>query len=567
MADAEPGSIAHPRFAAVLVAVALVLAAARILAVFTENVNWDEFALLQRAVTTARTGDLVGGGRPGLGTLILVPFARECRNAVDALVQARILWTAMVFGSAVCLWYLLRGVLRPSSYRWIAVATGVGLWVLSTPFLRSSIEVRTDQPAILFGLLGGLALLASRRRMAWALVAGALLGIGFLFTQKLLYVGGLLAVLAAGQLAIRGDWRSRREVLRVVLTGVAFLVVVVAYRELMGRISAAPNLVPLAGGMRAFEQYHEYVGWTYYRQMVPRLLPHGLAVLCLVLLTVDMLRRGGRYSAEVVTAWGAVAVGVVVMFFHAARFPYFLMVLGLFPAAVGCLIVVPVLERLRTPGQRIFFLALVWFPLAGLGTVFSATLTLPTLQHQRASLDFVERNFSPDARGFEGRGAFGCRSDPDPFPVRFYGRVRREFAGDERMQRIHEMAEEFRSRPVAFMILPVAHGYPPELWAFWGERYVHYHSAVHVPGRVVMGEAGWSERFEVLVPGQYMWRTEGGATEPLEVNGNRVQPGTGVLLEKRGYLQLRLPQGGKGLFVLSLADPPAPDTTPFYAGL
>jgi hypothetical protein len=255
-----------------------------------------------------------------------------------------------------------------------------------------------------------------------------------------------------------------------------------------------------------------------------------------------------------------------VMVFHAARFPYFYMVLGLFPAVIGGLVVGPVLERLRTPRGQVVFLALLWLPLAGLGTPYAVALTMPTLEHQRASLEFVERNFSPEARGFEGRGGFACRSDPDPFPVRFYGAVLHQFSGPARLQRVQEMAEEFRTRPVSFLIPPVGHGYPPELWAFWDARYVHYHGAVHVPGRMVAGGDGWSAEFEVIVPGDYIWRPTSAAARPLEVAGRRVNPGEVISLDEPGFTSLALPEGGAGTLVLSLPEAPAPDTTRFYVG-
>lgn len=545
----------------------LVVLVARIVAVFTLNVNWDEFALLDRAVTTVRTGDLVTGGRPGLGTLTLAPIAASCQNAVDAVVQGRMLWTVVVLAAVTAFWFLLRAVLPEGPHRRTALVAAVVLWVLTIPFLRASIQVRTDQPAIMFGLLGGIALLASRRAAPWAIVSGLLFGVGFLFTQKLLYVGGLVAVLAVGQLRIHDDLRLRREAIRTALTGAAFLLVVLGYRAVTARLSVAPHLLPVAGGLAAFEQYHDHVGWAYYRAMLPLLLPHGIAIISLFVLTAERILAARRPGAELMTAWVVVALGLAVMIFHAARFPYFFMVLGLFPAAVGGLVVGPVLDRLGTPGRRAVFLAVLLLPFAGAGTVYALTLTAPTLQHQRASLAFVERNFAREARGFEARGAFACRDDPDPFPVHFLGAVRQQFAGEDRLQRIRDMAGEFRSRPVAFMIPPTGHGYPPELWAFWNTRYVHYHGAVHVPGRTIVGGSGWSGDFEVIVPGRYVWRTGEEVAGALEVGGRRVVPGATILLNDPGYASLRLPDGGEGILVLSLPDAPATDTTSFYVGL
>jgi hypothetical protein len=565
---AENGSVAltASRVRAAFWTLLLVVAAARVIAVFTLNINWDEFALLERAVVTLRTGELVGGGRPGLATLILVPFAAACRNAVDTLVHARLLWTAIAVAGAVAFWFLLRGVLRPSPHRWAAAATGLGLWVLAPPFLHASTQVRTDQPAILFGLLGGLALLASQRRVGWGLGAGLLFGTGFLFSQKLLYVGGLAVAVTGGQMAIRGDRAPGRNALRAALAGAGFLAVVLAYRALMPQVEGTPALLPVSGGLSTFQHYREIIGWQQYRRMLPVLLPHGIAIAALVALSIDWVRHRGPHGAELATAWAVLLVGLAVMLFHAARFLYFYMVLGLFPATVGALVVASALYRLGTDRRRTVFLGALWLPLALIGATHAGALTVQTQQHQRASLEFVERSFSPEARGFEGRGAFACRPDPDPFPVRFYQRVRVEFGGEDRAERVAALLEEFRARPVEFMILPVRQGYPQELWEFWRTRYVPYHGAVHVPGRWIRGGPGWSGTFEVVAPGDYVWRTPPGATAPLEVVGTRVEPGTSIFLGHQGMVALRLPEGGEGMLVVALPQPPAPDTTGFYPG-
>jgi len=242
----------------VCAAVAAILAM-RIRAIFSLNVNWDEFALLQRAILTEESGRIVGGGRPGLATLVLLPFAAECANAVDAIVRARMLWTVMVLASVGAFWLILREIVPESKYRGLAIGLGLSVWAIAPVFLRTSTQVRTDQPAVLFGLLGGLALLASRRHPAWALAAGGLLGIGFLFSQKLVYVAALVGLLAAGQLLLRGDWSARREAARALLAGGAFFLVVLGYRELTMRLAGGAPILPLEGQLRSFEFYREFI--------------------------------------------------------------------------------------------------------------------------------------------------------------------------------------------------------------------------------------------------------------------------------------------------------------------
>jgi hypothetical protein len=534
-------------------------------AIFTQNVNWDEFLLLQRAVLSVRTGEIMGGGRPGLGTVALMPFAAHCRNAVDTLVQARVLWTVMVGGAAVAFWFLLRSIIPASRHRPIALLTGLGLWVLAPPFLQASTQVRTDQPAILFGLLGGLALLASRRGVLWALAAGFLFGVGFTFSQKLLYVVALVTVLAVGQLAIHRDWRLDRELVRAGIVGMIFLLVVLGYREVIHRLAGAPAMLPVAGQLAFFEFYREYFGWRLYKGMMPFLIPQMVAMACLVPLTVAWLGDRERHGARILTAWVVGALGTAILLFHAGRLPYFWMVLGLFPAALTALILEPLLHRLRSRVVRAGFLTAVWLPLAAGALGQASTMTVNNQEHQRASLAFVERSFPRDAPGFEGHTAFTCRQDPAPFPPMFAHTIAEEFGGEDRSERARAFIARFREMPVSFVILPVGQPYPPEVWEFWRTRYVHYYSAVHVPGRAVAGRTGWRDTVEIIVPGEYVWRTAAEQGPSLRVGSEVLEPGETLTLE-RGYYPLGLPGGGEGMLVLALPEPPAPGTPRFYTG-
>lgn len=544
-------------------AVLLIAGGARILAVFTLYVQTDEFVLLQHAVLTERTGAVLAGGRPGLATLMLGPLAADCRNAVDTVVQARLLWTAVFAAAGIAFWFLLRGVLPEKPERPVAVATGVGLWVLSAPVLYASTQVRTDQPAILFGLLGGVALLASRRRIWWAPVGGLLLGLGFLFSQKLLYVAGLVAVMVVGQLAIRDEWRGRRDLSRAALALVAFVVLLLGYRELMETVATAPTLLPISAGLSDFDYYRRSVGWENYRRILPFLGSHGLVLSCLLALTYAWIRDRGRHTAEMAVAWSVVAIGLAVLLFHAGRFLYFYMVLGLFPAAVGALIMGPCLNRLSGPRQRSAFLMLIWLPLMAYGIVTAGILIFQPKQQQqqRASLEWVDRNFPPEAVGFTNWAAFACRQEP--WPTRFGARLAADFGGDLRDQHAQELITDFRKRPVEFMIPPIE-PHPRELEEFWDTRYIHYYGGIHVPGRKVRGGPGWTGTFDVIVPGAYRWLATPDTSRPLEVGGRSVKPGEALLLKEQRVYSLRLPDGGEGMLVFDLPDPPAPDSVSFF---
>lgn len=543
----------------------LALLAVRVAAVFTTNLNGDEFALLHRAEISAGSGEVVGGGRPGLATLLLMPIAAGCRNALNALIQARLVWTGMVVASGVAFWFLLRAVLRPSAYRWTAQTLGLGLWVLPPAFLHYSTQVRTDQPAILAGLLGGLLLLASRHRPALAALAGVLFGVGFLFSQKLVYVAALMGVLAAGRLLIDRDWKPRRELLRATLTTTAFLAVVLAYRAVVQHVAAPPTLLPVSGALRTFAHYRETIGWAGYLYMLHTLVPQLTVVLLLPLAAVDWLRSRERHGRELAVGAAVLALGLGVLLFHAARYPYFYMVLGLFPATIGALVAGPVLERLQRPA-RSAFLAVLWVPLVFFSFAQANALLRNTQSIQRDSLAFVERNFPPEARGFNTLAAFACRHEADPFPVWVDEHVRARFGNEpDATGNTRLLMQEHRDRPVAFMIPPLPwEPYPAGLWDFWETRYVHYHGAVHVAGRRVRGGSRTTLTFEVIVPGAYVWLPSSGPAARLDVAGLDLGPGDEVVFDAPGEVPVHLPEGGDGVLVLALPDPPAPDPRPFF---
>lgn len=525
--------------------------------------NWDEFALLLRAETTARTGVLQGGGRPGLATVLLVPIAKACVNGVDALRVARLWWSIFPIGAGAALWVLLTRFLPASPRRWTAVATALGLWVLSPDFLAYSIHVRTDQPAIFFGLWGGVALLSSRHALRWAALAGALMGVGLLFSQKLLYVAALVGVLALGRSVLDRDLRWGRDTLRAVLLGGAFLAVVVAYRELARRPAGAPTLVGMSSSLDTFAYYRAAVGWFYYQRMILTLLPQVLTIGAFLIVSLDWLRRRTAAGRLLLIGWAVLALGVGVLLFHAARFPYFYMVLGLFPAVLGALTIGPLFDRWgRNPRARAVLMASIWTPLAALGLVQAAALLRDTQSAQRESLDFINRNFPDEERGFEARGALVCRHDPEP-RVRFSQHVITEFLGERGDERAAELIAEFRERPVSFFIPPFAdEPYPDEVWSFWRTRYAPYHAHVWLPGVVLNGDHVAPE-FEAVTSALFRWIPDASGSASLELDGVLLAPGEAVRLE-RGVHELRASPGARGRLVMDPGESGDPTEGAFY---
>jgi hypothetical protein len=70
-------SVTARRIRVALWTVIALVGLARIIAIFTQNVARDEFLFRYRAVASIRSGDVIGHGRPGLGTLVLMPLPRS----------------------------------------------------------------------------------------------------------------------------------------------------------------------------------------------------------------------------------------------------------------------------------------------------------------------------------------------------------------------------------------------------------------------------------------------------------------------------------------------------------
>ena len=544
-----------------------IAAIARVAAIFTENVNWDEMALLERAEALVRTGELSGGGRPGLATLVLAPFAEGCRNAVDAVVRARGLWTMFVGGAIVAFWLLLRGVIPETRMRFLAVTTGVGLWVLAPAFLRYSVQVRTDQIAILGALFGGVLLRASVRRGWVAVPAGLVMAVGFLASQKLVYVAGPVFILVAIPHVLERDLRIRREVARLGLLALGFAVTVWGFGQVATWVfGAPPRLVPIEGQMQAFDFYRARSGFLFYWWLLPTLVAQIVAVAHLLPASVAWLRDSPRrYGGLLLAAWGVLGSMIVVIAFHAGRFPYFYMVLGLFPATIGALVLAWLLEWFDDPRARVVLLLLIWVPLTWSAVGEIRWMVRDDLGHQRQALAFVEEAFPAEARGFEATQAFVCRHDPDPFPTRFGHQVLDQFAAPDGEALARETIQEFRTRPVSFMIRPTDPNYPASLRDFWDTHYVRYLGAVEIPGRFV-GTGGVVDQgvaFEPVVAGAYRWWPDG-ADVPLLVDGVSLAPGNTVTLSDSSTVTLTATASGGGIFALDVGRPPAPSSEPFY---
>jgi hypothetical protein len=543
------------------------LTAAHLAQVFSENINWDEFALFQRVANMLRTGAIQGGGRPGLVELVLAPLVSGCRDAIATVHAARMLWAGVTVVGLVGFYRLLRLARADRADPAAGAALGVALLALALPFLRWSLQVRTDQFAVTLGIWAGVALVSSSGYPWRAFLAGAGFGLGFLFTQKLVYVAVMCVILAIAQPYVRGEFDSlagiRRHLERAVFVALGFAAIYVVYAVVLPLSVAVPPSQSISGGLRVFERYRNAFGTRLYRGLLSALGPHLLLAALLLASTVGalVLRRPIR---RLIVAWGLLAAGVAVAIFHAGAFPYFWMTLGLFPAAgLGY-----ATEEIRSALPLRFQwpalgAILLWLLIPAVA--YSKRLLSDTQAVQRDALAFVERAFPAGEAGFQLEGALFCRPDPAPFPVLFREQIENRYRGPKASDESAKLISRFEKKPVRFLI--VSHMipfFPEPIRRFWNDNYLAYRGPVRLAGRRLEGEAGAAARFRLLASGTYRWIADTpGEMSEIRLDGVTVKPGQLIELAA-GEHQAEFPLHTAGSLVLAVSDPPIASAVPFY---
>lgn len=546
-----------------LVGLTLAFVVVHFIAIFRENVNWDELALLARSVESLRAGKLIGGGRPGLATLILIPFVEGCTNSITAVVNARVFWSLFTFaylGGIYVLTSRFDGQQRWSRAGFLAV----GLIALVPLFQRWSVQVRTDQPALAFGIWGTVALLASRHRAWFALLGGLLFTVGFLSSQKVGYLLVLCGLLAAGESWIERDFRLRRELQRAALLIAGGATVYFSYLGVTALFlePATTNLMGTVAGMGTYRD----LGALVYRSFPVLLLPHAFLGLLLLIATAHSYANETDDRRRCVVAWAIVVIGIVVALAHGSRFAYFWMTLGLFPALALGIGVGPILRTLR-PLSGTLALTFVALLLLTRAIPQADEITNDTVSHQGRTMTFVDDNFGTEVRGFHPEKALFHRLDPSPFDVYFYPHIKRAFFGPDGPGNAERFIEEFRTRPVAFIV--DSHRlrmFPDTIQQFWASHYVRYAEGVLVAGRYLQGPPGAKTSFEVIAPGEYRLNLpDDHPLARIAINGQVIAPGATAHLEP-GTFELELVDPiAVALFTLKLDAPPAPASIgPFY---
>ncbi len=537
--------------------VAAIYVVAHVAAVFTENINWDEFALLWRAEKAVRTGVVDGGGRPGLAVLALYGFVDGCTDTSRMVSSARVVWSFCTFGVLAGVFVLVWRATRDSSHRWLAAALATASIALVPVFMRWSLQIRTDQPAVAAALWAGVALLATKRREPWAVVAGALVGVGYLFSQKAIYVAGLVGIVAIADAWAHGSlaWRDLR---RVAFAGIGAIAIIGLYAVLVRTVFTSPRGgVSVGAGFDLFAWYRQIVGYRVYAGMAKTLVPLVLLVGLVLLALARASRLRDRHLRSSIAAGIVLVAGTAVAWFHAAAFPYFWITLGLFPAiAIG----------LAWPAARTYFprMSLV---VAGLAVALFAWRAIPyrleTLHDTRAvqneSMGFVD-GLSPAWRGFHPDGGLVCRRDPSPFPMYLRENVARTFGGPNAGANTTAFVAEFRARPVAYIVRTHRlESFPLEVRTFWVEHYVPYRGAVELAGQRVHASGEGTRTIDIVIAGTYRWVS----TSAVTVDDRPLAAGTSIALSTGSHVA-RWSTAIDGVLVLAVDAAMQPSSEPYY---
>jgi hypothetical protein len=569
--------------AVALVVALLAIAAIRVATSYSESFNWDEFALFHNVSYSLSSGELHAGGRPGLTTLILMPFVSGCEDEVSVMRRARLLWVAFSLAAIAGLAVLL-AQLRPNSpRRWLDALLGVALVAWVPAHLVWSVQVRTDQIAIAGALWGGVALLASRERPLFAAPAGVLFALGTLSSQKAIYVAALMGLLALGDLWRRKELSFTRESLRALLLVSALGMVIVGFYATVPLIfdakagsealsSAVSNLAPERAGpqyrfqMSVFDYYRETIGFRHYVEMLPTLIPHIALLLLLAVASVRQLQQRDVPEDQLVLAWCALALGFAVCIFHAGAFPYFWMTLGLFPAVALVLAresIEEVLAGIARP-LRIAGVVGFWLVIALPGAIQMVSLLDDTQRVQRESFAFTHRNFDTEETGFHAETGLFCRPAPRRFPPYFSQNIDRIFGPRAQCTTCApEFIEEFVAKQVKYVVASYRlNQFPKLVRDFWQTNYIPYLGSVLVAGRR-LDPSEDEQSFELVVDGEYLWLPSAPPAK-IEIDGVEIATGGRVRLERGPHKASFDSSDAPGVLVLAMQEPPRAPLLPFY---
>jgi hypothetical protein len=540
-------------------------------AIFTESINWDEFALLARADVAVHGGPVLGAGRPGLVTLLLVPFVRGCVDSVATVVTARVVWlliTVAYVGGVIAIvrrWF--RFAARPEDGTFEAIACAA-LLALMPAFVAWSVQVRTDQAALAAAVWGGYFLM-SRGRVGAALSV-ALFGLAILCSQKGLYIIGLCGLLWAsatlGQLNSPGGTTRRRAALAAVtrLAGVALAAgaVLAIYAQFVPAAAALVGKSALAGSWDVMNTYRSHLGYRVYAAEI-RLVPlHCMIFLALAAMTVRAIVRRDRAELSLfATCWAVLLLGLLVVLVHGSNFRYFLMTAGLFPAVALGMASGQVVRQLRQSRTPVILASMLALALGSMPTTLQ--LLNGDQRVQAETMQWINSSGLRRFRGYQVEGALFCSGDPDPIRVMFSQQIAR--ASKSSPEVFDELLEEFRRRPIAYIVDSYRMSeFPAKVREFWDQHFLPYFGAVSITGfRIPPGRR--DQQVDVLVAGHYRWIPSGRFPQAmLRVGDRSIAAGSVAWLRAGRQSVAAIPVDAWGQLLLAVESPPRAEIAAFY---
>ena len=555
------------------IALVLLLLAPRWISVFTESINWDEFTMLERTDRTVRHGEVIGGGRPGLVTLLLTPFVRNCTDVITTAVHARLFWQVITLAYLVGVLFVVRNWFRFSKRPENGLFEGlvaVALLAFLPSFVAWSVQVRSDQAALAAAIWGGTALLSDRRLLS--AVAGCLFGLALLCSQKALYLIALCGLLwiAAIPARLEGDdslqWKA--ELLlrswQTVVTAIFIGATLVAYGLLVPK---AAGLVDGRTVISAWDQMRvvrELLGFRTYFGELSHVPLHVFLFLALVLVSVKALYRREHWHRYLLgTCWAVLLLGVAVVILHGSGYPYFLMTAGLFPAVALGLASGPLLRTLIR--GRTTIVVLCAFTLI-LGSV---PITIELLNgrqvDQRDTIQWINSSGLGVNHGYQVDGALICMADHDQIePLSHTLNMRSLYTHSVIDQLVDEFLADFRERPVSYVLdVDRLTQFPKAAQEFWADHYLWYFGSVWVAG-FEFTQATADRSIDVIVPGKYRWVPTGRNTAAkLYISGQELLPRERIELQAGSHKLSISPTDARGVLVMDLASAPGTDPRPF----
>jgi hypothetical protein len=555
--------------AAAFVAVAAWFVTTHYLHVFSEVINWDEFALLDRAERTLRLGKVVGGGRPGLVTLMLIPFVRGCIDAARSVVEARILWQFVTILYLLGVYFLVRRWFlhagRPEEGRAQGLLA-VALLAFLPAFVTWSVQVRTDQVALAATIWGGVHLLS--QRTSRAAVAGVLFAVGVLCTQKAAYTIALMLLFyltATGARFQTLENVPRDEVVtfikRLAVVFLGALLAIAVYLLIAPDAKGLASGEAVASSLETMRFTRAAQGFRIYTVHAARLVVHWVLLAVLLGWTARVIwTRGSDELPVLANCWLTFILGLAVIAFHGSSFPYFVMTAGLFPA-LG--LAMPSGRPLAMSGRWAWPLVVLLVAMAALQSAReSVQMLYDTQLEQRETLRLVYDSPLNTRRGYQVEGALFCMRDPDPLPALFSQGIWQRFSSSsDAANNRDSFIEEFRTRPVAYIVDSYRLGqFPSEIGGFWAEHYIWYARSLYIAGYNIAGP----REIDIIVPGRYRWDAASESPNAvLRIGSKEIRPGQAIEFGVGTTTGEVIGEHARGQ--LMLADLPRPDRNGYPA--